>query len=357
MNLKPCSLFIAILLCLTTSCKKHIRKPVGPHTDIYMAGTIRKYYSKRYKDTLSTAAYWKNGVQVQLTDSLKDAYVNGIAVNKNDVYVIGEIEYWVNSYTKTGTAVYWKNGVLTQLGEGSVDGIAFKGNDVYMVGAAWGNGKQHEAIFWKNGKAFSLGKGRLKSIYIDDDDIYMAGCRLYAVEMPSASYLAKKNYEYYPAATYWKNGRPVALNDTTDGKTYANSIFVQDGNVYTAGSDDYKESMPVCWKNRKRYELASKSYPRASTSGVVIDDFGRYTLCGSVYAGHYNYVAVFWENGRMRSLPHLGKSSDASAISVLGNDLYIAGSDQYYPVYWKNGAPIQLGNIHGRVSGIALVNY
>ena len=62
----------------------------------------------------------------------------------------------------------------------------------------------------------------------------MAGCRLYAVELPSTSYLVK-NYDYYPAATYWKNGRPIALNDTTNGKTYANGIFSQDGDVYAAG--------------------------------------------------------------------------------------------------------------------------
>jgi hypothetical protein len=294
---------------------------------------------------------------VQLTDSSTDAYVNGIAVNKNDVYVIGEIRHWVNSYVVTSSAVYWKNGVLTQLGEGSVDGIAFKGNDIYMVGAAWGKGKeQDQAIYWKNDKAFSLGKGRLNSICIDGDDIYMAGCRLYAVEMPSASYLAK-NYEYYPAATYWKNGRPIALNDTTNGKTDANNIFVQDGDVYTAGSDNYRESIPVCWKDRTRFELASKSYPAGYVSGIVVDDLGKYTLCGAVNAGHNRYLAVYWQSARMRSLPHLGENSRSSAISMLGNDCYIAGSDQYHPVYWKNGKRIEVGKDKGAITSIALVNY
>ena len=184
----------------------------------------------------------------------------------------------------------------------------------------------------------------------------MAGCRLYAVELPSTSYLVK-NYDYYPAATYWKNGRPIALNDTTNGKTYANGIFSQDGDVYAAGSDDYKESIPVCWKNQKRYDLASQSYPRAWASGVVVDDFGRYTLCGSVYVGHYNNVALYWQNDRMRSLPHLGKNSDARAIAALGNDLYIAGNDQFYPVYWKNGNRTEVGKDRGIITSITLVNY
>jgi hypothetical protein len=132
---------------------------------------------------------------------------------------------------------------------------------------------------------------------------------------------------------------------------------VQDGDVYAAGSDDYKEYIPVCWKNQKRYELSSKLYPSASASGIVTDDFGKYTLCGSVYVGHYNHVAVYWENGRMRSLPHLGKSSSTSAISVLGNDVYIVGNDQFYPVYWKNGNRIEVGKDRGLITSIALVNY
>src|SRR5271154_3732332 len=110
MNRKPHFLFIAIILCFATSCKKHIKKHIGPHTDIYMAGSLSKYYSQQDKRTISTAVYWKNGVLVQLTDSLTEADAEGIAVNKNDVYVVGSIRRKINKYDETSSAVYWKNG-------------------------------------------------------------------------------------------------------------------------------------------------------------------------------------------------------------------------------------------------------
>lgn len=358
MNLKPYLLFATLILCLATSCKKHTKKHIGPHTDIYMAGSTSKYHIKQDSHSITTAVYWKNGKQVLLSDSLTDAYAAGIAVNKNDIYVVGGIRRMVNSYVETSIAAYWKNGVLTQLGKGTIDKVAFKGNDVYMVGTAWGGpGKPDQAILWKNDKVFSLGKGRLNSIYIDGDDIYVAGCKLYAVEQPTTSYL-RKEYTYYPAAAYWKNGEPIMLNDTTSGSTYANNIFVQNGDVYTAGADDsYRESKPICWKNRKRFELASQAYPRGYVSGIVVDNLERYTLCGAIDTRSYNYLAVYWQSGRMRSLEHKGKSSSAQAISILGNDRYIVGSDDGHPVYWKNGNRIEVGKDEGGINSIALVNY
>jgi len=351
--------FLAIVFCFATSCKKHIKKPVGAHTNIYLAGGIRKYYSKQEKDTIFTAVYWKNGVMTELSDSVTSAEVKGIAVHGNDVYVVGYIRRKVNPYYETGSAVYWKNGVQTQLGQGVINGIAFSGNDLYMVGTGWGK-NQDQAVYWKNGKAFTLGKGRLEAIFVDGDDIYIAGCRIYTVESPGTSYLVTEK-SYYPAATYWKNGDPVALNDTTNCNTTANGIFVQDGDVYTIGSDNYKGSVPVGWKNQKRFELGSKLYPSSYISGIAIDDSDRSTLCGSVNVGHYKYryydVAAYWKNSRLVSLRHTSKSSGASCIAMLGNDIYIGGNDGGHPVYWKDGTRYEVGKVNGGISAIAIVNY
>lgn len=353
MNLRPAYLSIVIILCLSTSCKKHTKKDIGPHTDIYMAGSISKYYSKLDKRLkISTAVYWKNGVQVQLTDSLTDAYTTGIAVNKNDIYVIGGISYWVNNYTKTSKAVYWKNGILTQLGEGTIEGIAIKGNDVYMVGSTWGKG-QDQAIFWKNSKAFSLGKGRLTSIYIDDDDIYIAGFRLRTFETPGIIY-GRVDTNYYRSPTYWKNGAAITLNDSIGT---INSMFVQDGNVYAAGSKSAPYEKAVYWKNGRLQDLVYKPHPMGAVSGITTDEYGRYMACGNIYVGHNNYIAVSWENGRLKSLPHVGETSDAKAISILGKDIYIVGSNQDHPVYWKNGNRVEVGKDKGDITSITLVNY
>ena len=355
MNLKPGYLLIATILCLATSCKKHTKNHVGPHTDIYMAGSIRMYYSNQDKDTISTAVYWKNGVQVQLTDSLTDAVATGIAVYKNDIYVVGYMKHRINDHTQTSSAVYWKNGALTELGEGIVDGIAFKDKDVYMVGSTWGKG-QDQAIFWKNDRVFSLGKGNLAAIYIDGDDIYMAGFRLKMFETPGRVY-GTMDTTYDRSPTYWKNGTPVTLNDSTGNNINVSSIFEQDGDIYAAGSEGLQYSKSVYWKNGLTQELVYKPHPMGAISGINVDDNGRYLACGDIYIGHNNYIAVFWENGRLRSLPRTGKTSFAKAISILGKDVYIVGSDQYHPVYWKNGNRVEVAKNNGDITSIALVNY
>jgi len=343
------TIFVA---CLTTSCKKHIKKYIGPHTDIYIAGTIRKYYSQQNKDTMSTAVYWKNGTMVQVSDSLTGSVmVEGMAVHNNDVYVVGDIPRMINRFYGTSSAAYWKNGVLTQLGEGTIKGIAFKGNDVYMAGTAFGKGVE-KAICWKNGKAFALGTGRANSIYIDGDDVYIAGSRRYCLELPDQN---DKQCNY--AATYWKNDEVVALHDTLSGNTNADHIFVDNGNVNIVGYEDPVGSQPVYWVNKQPYSMKPKSGIKCFISGIVIDDNGKYTACGGMYTSHFNWQAIYWGNGRLKSLPHKSSYSRAEATAALGSDIYIVGTDQGKPVYWKNGQLFNFSNEKGWASAIAIVNY
>ncbi|HVW13241.1 MAG TPA: hypothetical protein VHB54_05455 [Mucilaginibacter sp.] len=346
-------LLITITACILASCKFHTRKHIGPHTDVYLAGNIVKYYSNEFHRHINTAVYWKNGVMTQLSDSLTDATVKGIAICGNDVYIVGDISQQVNPSYETALAVYWKNGVLTQLGQGSIEGIAFKGNDMYMVGESFGNGSSG-AVYWKNGKAFSLGSGSLYSISIDGDHIYMAGCKNYTLIPPDGAY--RTNVD---AATYWKDDKVIILADATSvTTTRITSIDVHDGFVHCVGYENPYDPKPVYWQNQNRYSLTPRDSTRCNASAVTVDDDGNSVICGDMYLGRFKYQAVYWRHNTINILPHTGKGTSTShCITTLGSDIYIGGNDGGNAAYWKNGRLIQVGNIRGDVQAIALVNY
>ena len=95
------------------------------NNDVYVAGNI----SEGAKGI--TAAYWKNGSLVRLSDDLSEAF--GIFVSGDVVYVAG--------HRKSGNgniATLWKNGVPMSLTSGETYGAATSvmvaGIDLYVAG-------------------------------------------------------------------------------------------------------------------------------------------------------------------------------------------------------------------------------
>jgi hypothetical protein len=342
MKLTPSLLFIALIPCILTSCKRHPRKPIGQHTDIYLAGSLFRAYNKsNHGGGITNAVYWKNGVQVLLTDTLTDSRANAIFVNNGDIYVAGEIN---------DTATYWKNGIPTKLGPGILYGIAIKDKDVYAVGVALTNGPDR-AAYWKNRVLDTLGVGRVESIAVDGDNIYLVGYKNQSGVYPDG---VTRDYQ---AAVCWKNGREF-FEYLTDGIAKVEGISAQDGNVYVSGSS--RGPKPMYWKNGDSIIISPKSNALyGEANGIYVDGKEVY-LSGYVYIpthhGAATFGAAYWDNGIVQLLPYVGKQSFAIAIAAQNNNIYVAGHDDY-PVYWKNGSRIQLGNHSGTVAAIALVNY
>jgi hypothetical protein len=175
--------------------------------DVYITGSV-EINGKR------VACYWKNGNRITLGPDTENSYGLRIAVKDNDVHVVG-----VKGLTRSGRdlyATYWKNGVEIPLTDHSEDysfaqDIAISGSDVYIIGDVT-KGITRDAKIWKNGQASTLPSGNMTSgIFAYDGDIYVAGS-------------GEGGFDG-GRAMYWKNGNPTFLSD---GKTsvWVSSIFV-----------------------------------------------------------------------------------------------------------------------------------
>lgn len=125
-------------------------------SDIHIAGDI----SSSAGFGPGWGVYWKNGVPVQLTETVHSS-AKSIAVVGNDVYIAGEIQ----DNNRQPHAAYWKNGVAVILEpnfNSSANAIAIEGNNVHVVGRR----NLDQILYWKNGVATVLGRGKANAIAI-----------------------------------------------------------------------------------------------------------------------------------------------------------------------------------------------
>jgi len=176
--------------------------------DVYVAGFDNVNASK------PIAKYWKNGVEVALSEEANAAQALGVAVVGGKVHVAG----WENKGTGQ-VAMHWVDGVSTLLGTenilSTVAGIATQHNDIYIAGAEVESTKS-VAKYWKNGTAISLSDGSrdemATAITVSNGNTYVAG------------------YEYggggKNVAKYWKNGTAVTLTDEDGAGVTASGLAV-----------------------------------------------------------------------------------------------------------------------------------
>ena len=79
-------------------------------------------------------------------------------------------------------------------------------------------------------------------------------------------------------------------------------------------------------------------------------------VAGSVFNG-YAYIAKYWKNGQAIALTDSTKDAWGSSVAVVGNDVYLAGSEEGIAKYWKNGqaTPLTDGTNDAGVTSIAVV--
>jgi hypothetical protein len=319
---------------ILASCQKTLNTPkeqlaasvvqsqaaTGP-LNVYVAGemTINMDHSR--------AAYWKNGVPVELSNAVHSE-ASGMYMYGPDRYVSGTV------YGKGG--VYWKNGKLISMNDAgsSVSGIYVSGKDVYTCGIGYVGG--HSARYWKNSQPVKLSStvdGVATAITVSGTDVYVAG-RLQGTSQKGARYW--KNAKevvlsrsggaqsilvagtdvyvagyilvgYHDKAVYWKNGVLISL---TDGKREASalSIFRSGTDVYVAGeeADANGTSRPKYWKNGKPVMLPTNSGADATARCIVVDNDHNVYVTGVIKNGMYTTAPVYWKNGTLIYLPTPG---------------------------------------------------
>ncbi len=91
------------------------------------------------------------------------------------------------------------------------------------------------------------------------------------------------------------------------------------------------------WKNGNPVVLSqqpSEAYAIAVSGNDVY-------VAGQV-AGSTHDIAVYWKNGVEADLTDGSSEAEADSIFVQGTDVYVAGRDGDAAMYWKNGAPVVL---------------
>jgi hypothetical protein len=309
-------ILIAVMFC--TGCRKKDTTVRG--IDVYVAGWHNFSGGKR------VAKYWKNNVEVNLTDTTTVNIAEGdaIFVEGSDVYVAG----YVDKPSMQRQAAYWKNGNRVDLTDGTYQANAnaitvFRG-DVYVAGTettlnGW------EPRCWKNGVLQTVNSYTTNSsdyIYgleVSGGDIYLAGFEVSGT----------KRY-----AVYWKNGQPFAI-DSSDGWLAVTDIALSGSDVYLSGGADHHTPIKVgYWKN-------------GNPAGLTIDASGvgpeSIAVIGSdVYIGGYNgQVATYWKNGMPVAIGNISQGmSGGYGIFLLDNDVYTCGYQYTGAImvagYWKN---------------------
>lgn len=289
-----------------------------------------------------------------------------------DVYVAGTITVQLaDGFTQV--AAYWKDGVLTILGDttssgttptfSSATGIAVSGNNVYVAGYIQVNNPETQACLWINGKEQVLSSDSSFStatcIALQGSNVLVAGACYDPIPTLGA-------LEYSGHGVYWMNGIPASIPNAAN----ITSVAVSGQDVYFASAYDEPYvyagndttgggGVAAYWKDNGPPVLLGQPTASASVSDLVgIAVSGQNVDAAGFGPANLSY---FWANGVKTGLTQSNGNTNAAAIAISGNDVYIGGSltnSIGYPsaVYWKNNVPVTLSTANINGPGFSQVN-
>ena len=153
---------------------------------------------------------------------------------------------------------------------------------------------------------------------------------------------------------YWLDGKFTQLY--ADPRIVANisDLTVAGSDVYvTAWIDSAYYSIPFYWKNGQRITLPGGPgtyYPAGQTSGSISVVGSDVYVAGTVTYNYQNFTsAAYWKNGSPIFLTHGISNATATGIFATALDVFVAGSavnsqSISAAAYWKDNNPIALSD-------------
>lgn len=266
--------------------------------------------------------------------------------NEGKYFAVG-IQYGKNKANNFAyMASIWVDGVPTNLSNtvsySTADAIALNDNDIYVVGTETADNNNVVLKLWKNnvGKNITDGAYRVQAtdIVVNQGNVYIAG----------NEYLGLLNS---PIATIWRNGQAIRL--TTDVISEVNAVYVYGNDIYAAG---YKmindKKTAITWKNGVETILYSEDDDLESiATDIYADDSGIY-VTGAARNSDKS-TAILWKNTVATPLSNPEVYTEAKALFVQNSDVYVCGHEintdnyQFTGRIWKNGNLIdEIANGH-----------
>lgn len=343
---------ITLVICLfvTGACKKSSPASITANVDVYVSG-----YSVA-TDSSTIIRYWKNGKPTICNGIIWGGFPNSIAVAGSDVYLGGIL------IGNNGTvATTWKNGNSLSLDtshQSYVYKVRVSGNDVYQCGFTEKYAALSLATYWKNGKPVAVTDGKMSGSV---NDMVINGTDLYLlVEQSDVNNLAEG---------IWKNGKLTNFftGSLSDHSTWSDfqSMTVSSGDVYVATSIFANNLIQAGYfKNGVLVNVAdgihhSHAYD-ICVSGSDIYVSGSQTTGSVNTMGHID-IAMCWKNGIAQNLTDGKHTAQATGITVSGTDVYVSGYEDngtnMVAKYWKNGQPVILstGKRNSYATSIAVI--
>lgn len=206
--------------------------------------------------------------------------------------------------------------------------------NIYVAGYEFDDANIPYAKVWKNGtEIFEMKNAGARSIALVGNDIFIAGTMLHS----SGKYVA----------TLWKNGVPTFLTDGTKSSD-AFSVFLLNNDVYVSGNIDDKATF---WKNGVATSLSDKN---SNAYSVFVSGSDVYVSGSEWNDTAEKWVAKAWKNGTVAftSLSDGLNNAFGNSISILDNDVYVAGTDKGFATLWKNGVATSLTDKSSSASSV-----
>jgi trimeric autotransporter adhesin len=328
-------------------------------TDLYVGGAftnVAKIPQADYIARWDGVAWHALGADPGGSDGALTNAVEALAVSGDSLYVGGHffnaagiaqadrVARWDGSnWSALGTNPAGTDGALA---DGSVNGLAVAGNNLYVGGsftdaagipqadyvARWDGASWHALGANPAGTDGALPTGWVEALAVSGTDLYVGGFFINAAGIAQADFVARWDGASWHALGANASGSDGALNDWVFSLAVSGSdVYV--GGGFTDAADIAQADSIARWDGGSWSALGADS---SGTDGAFIGDIRALAMHGSslYVGGGFHHVAgdvMRWDGTSWSSLGSNGSGTNGAlndrvrALAITGSDLYVGG--------------------------------